>query len=129
MRANGWQYSWTSEGRGLAHFPPLSTGAKGSAGGQGLAWPPLGRAEWAADLNNLRRFGRFTRDLFSRTAPASARKPLIFLDSLSAALPATSDNVQTVNFGQIGLTVALRLFTGTQGDSSDDLMKRSPPQL
>ena len=43
MRANGWQYSWTIEGRGLAHFPLLSTGAKGSAGGQGLAWTPLGR--------------------------------------------------------------------------------------
>ena len=53
-----------------------------------------------AKLNNFRRFGRFTRDLFSRTAPASARKSLIFLDRVSAAWPATSDNAQSVNLGR-----------------------------
>ena len=48
-------------------------------------------------LKILRPAGRFTPDLFSRAAPASARKSLIFLDRVSATLPATSDNAQCVN--------------------------------
>ncbi len=51
-----------------------------------------------AKLNNLRPLGRFTRDLFSRTRPAAPRKSLIFLDLLSAAASAVSDNGQSVNF-------------------------------
>ena len=55
MRANGWPYSRTSEGRGLAHFSlnrALGQPAgpdQGSAGGQGLNWPPprpRRRAAW-----------------------------------------------------------------------------------
>ena len=49
-------------------------------------------------MNNLRPRGRFTRDLFSRAGRASARKYLIFLYLSLTVLPATSDNVQSVNF-------------------------------
>ena len=55
--------------------------------------------DFPADLNNLRPDRRFTRDSFSRASSAVPRKSLIFLDHVSAALPATSDNAQTVYFG------------------------------
>ena len=51
-------------------------------------------------LKILRPPGRFTHDLFSRAAPASARKSLIFLDPPSAAWPAVSDNARSVNFAK-----------------------------
>ena len=87
-------------------------------------WRRVRAAGLRSKLNNLRRFGRLPRDLFSRASPPLARKSLIFLDPLSAVQPPTSDNGQSVNF-PLGYTCWLfmsynrGLPRGQKGDSDE----------
>ena len=61
-----------------------------------------------SELSNLRSPGCFTRDLFSRTWPASACKSLIFRHRVAAAPSAVSANAQCVKLGH-------HIFEGVDG--------------
>ena len=112
--AGGQELDWTPLGRGVPEdsqslsWLPHGTDGRCLPGSCCLPprsplvragpWRRVRAAALRSKLNNLRLFGRLTRDLFSRAGRASARKSLIFLDPVSAASAATSDNGQCVNF-------------------------------